>query len=316
MHLERERHAAFVARAVETRNLLYCLTVPFRLNTMYWSVNALSMLGEEALLLEMQDGVVAYVLECRNEDGGFGGCRGYPSNVTSTFNALQILYMCGHEYWDLRTAQFVAGMLQPEGCFHNDMYGEVDTRINCCGVLALHLLSVLRRREFGREALCRPVAADFLREFGVDAGSIVSYTMRCWNADGGFGAVEGAESHAAQTFCCLSTLRSLDALHLVDRRSVSRFVAMIQRESGGLSGRINKKEDVCYSFWAYSSLVMVGEEGCINQERLREFILSCQGGGGGFSDRPGNEADLYHLMFALAGLSLLDGGLLDPGFAL
>lgn len=317
--LDRHKHVQFIRRTIESRNLLYYQTAPYRLNTIYWSVNSLSLLNETEELCGMRDRVVDYVLSCRNTDGGFGGCKGYPSNITCTFNALQILFIYRHPYHDQHTVEFVTGLLQPGGYFHNDGYGEVDTRINCCGILSLHLLSLLRTGEFGAEGLCRPMSREFLDSIEVDVGSVISYTMRCCNLDGGYGAVEGAESHAAQVFCCVSLLRSLGALHLVDRRSVTRFIVTKQKESGGLSGRINKKEDVCYSFWAYSSLVIIGEQEYIDKDRLVEFILSCQGNSGGFSDRPRNEGDLYHLMFALAGLSLTGHGevkSIDPGFAL
>ncbi|AFM98829.1 prenyltransferase subunit beta [Encephalitozoon hellem ATCC 50504] len=318
MELKVDEHFSFIQRTIHTKNLLYYLTEPSRLNTIYWSVNSLSMLGMEEVE-EMKSRVVDYVMRCRNEDGGFGGCAGYSSNITSTFNALQILYIYRIHYSDRSTVSFISKLLQPEGYFYNDIYGEIDTRINCCAVLGLHLLSLLEKGDFDSKSLSNPICGEFLSEVGIDTKAIVLYTQRCYNLDGGFGAVEGAESHAAQVFCCLSTLRSLGALGSVDVEGVTRFIAMKQTSSGGLSGRVSKKEDVCYSFWAYSSLVLIGRESHVNQKELAKFIFSCQGRSGGFSDRPGNEADLYHLMFALAGLSLLGyKGVkkIDPGFGL
>lgn len=313
-----DEHYSFIQRTIHTKNFLYYLTEPYRLNTIYWSVNSLSMLGREEIE-EMKGRVIDYVMRCKNDDGGFGGCEGYSSNITSTFNALQILYIYRIHYRDRGTASFISKLLQPEGYFFNDSYGEVDTRINCCGVLGLHLLSLLEKGDFDPKSLSNPICKVFLSEIGIDVKMIVLYTQKCYNLDGGFGAIEGAESHAAQVFCSLSTLRSLGALELIDVEGVTRFIAMKQAGSGGLSGRVSKKEDVCYSFWAYSSLVLIGKESHVNQKELLKFILGCQGRSGGFSDRPGNEADLYHLMFALAGLSLLDyKGVksIDPGFGL
>ena len=92
-----------------------------------------------------------------------------------------------------------------------------------------------------------------------------------------------------------------------------------------------KKEDVCYSWWALSSLVMLGKSKLINAEKLRDFILSSQvsqlfpntvkyyfeifrfykinymkdNETGGFSDRPGDMPDPYHTLFGLAGISML-----------
>lgn len=64
--------------------------------------------------------------------------------------------------------------------FAGDKYGEIDTRFLYCAVHALALL--------GR-----------LGELDID--KTVDYIRRCKNFDGGFGAVIGAESHAAQGAC-------------------------------------------------------------------------------------------------------------------
>ncbi|KAH9410920.1 putative prenyltransferase and squaleneoxidase family protein [Ordospora pajunii] len=318
MELRKDEHRDFVHRMMSAKNLMYYLSAPYRLNTVYWAVNSMLIL-EDQRAAEAQGEAVAYVLRSKNTDGGFGGSEGYPSNITSTFNALQILYMCKYRYEGEDTVKYICGLQQGSGCFHNDEYGEEDTRINCCAVLSLHLLCLLGEGCFGTEMLAAPMDGSYLTSIGIDVPRIIEYTLRCFNKDGGFGAIPGAESHAAQVFCCLSVLRSLGALECIDRTRVRRFITMRQTASGGLAGRINKKEDVCYSFWAYSSAVMIGEQQCIDEECLIRFILSCQGKAGGFSDRPGNETDLYHLMFALAGLSLLGySGLrkIDAGFGL
>ncbi|KAM0671302.1 Rab geranylgeranyltransferase [Ordospora colligata] len=318
MKLRKDEHCDFVHRMMNAKNLMYYLSTPYRLNTMYWALNSMMMLDDQRAA-EAQCEAVSYVLRCKNTDGGFGGSEGYPSNITSTFNALQILYMCKHRYEARDTVEYICGLQQSSGCFHNDAYGEEDTRINCCAILSLHLLFLLGNGCFKVEMLARPMHDNYLKNTGIDVSMIIEYTLKCFNRDGGFGAIPGAESHAAQVFCCLSVLRSLGALECIDRTRVKRFIAMRQTISGGLAGRINKKEDVCYSFWAYSSAVMIGEQQSIDEEHLVRFILSCQGKTGGFSDRPGNETDLYHLMFALAGLSLLGYcGIkkIDAGFGL
>ena len=57
-----------------------------------------------------------------------------------------------------------------------DEWGEIDTRFTYCAVCALSLLGRL-------DAL--------------DKDKTVAHIARCANFDGGFGMVEGAESHAA-----------------------------------------------------------------------------------------------------------------------
>ena len=51
-----------------------------------------------------------------------------------------------------------------------------------------------------------------------------------------------------------------------------------QLPNGGLNGRPEKKEDVCYSWWVMSSLAMIGKLHWIDTERLTKFILQCQVG--------------------------------------
>jgi geranylgeranyl transferase type-2 subunit beta len=58
----------------------------------------------------------------------------------------------------------------------------------------------------------------------------------------------------------------------------------------------------------------------IDGAALRRFILSCQDDvGGGVSDKPTDEPDIFHTFFGIAGLSLLksDGVLpIDPAYAM
>ena len=63
------------------------------------------------------------------------------------------------------------------GSFAGDEWGEIDTRFTYCAVACLSLLGRL-------DAL--------------DSEKTVNWLSKCKNFDGGFGMVEGAESHAAQ----------------------------------------------------------------------------------------------------------------------
>ncbi len=80
-----------------------------------------------------------------------------------------------------------------------------------------------------------------------------------------------------------------------------------QLPSGGLNGRPEKLQDVCYSWWVIASLKIIGKLDWINTEKLKEYILSCQDEeSGGIADRPGNMADPFHTLFGIAGLSLIN----------
>ncbi|KAI4291551.1 geranylgeranyl transferase type-2 subunit beta [Pancytospora philotis] len=338
--IAKELHAQFIRDMMESRDVLYHLTNPQRISTLYWAVNSLKLLGD-GQFQAMRSSVLEFVASCQNSDGGFGGNEGYPSSAVTTFNALQLLYLYDVPYWSPGTAAYLAGLQQKGGWFGNDEFLEQDTRVDCCAVLSLHFLSLMKgayeeqypgaeppanigqlaektHRKLCSEGLRQPVDSAFLEELGVDRNAAIDYLLSCYNADGGFGQLPGAESHAAQVFCCLSALRSLGALELADAESIEDFLVFRQHGNGGIEGRPHKKEDVCYSFWGLASLKILGRV-TIDLDGLRSFSLSCQGSRGGFSDRKGNECDLYHLMFALCSLSLIGGdGLepIDPGFAL
>ena len=77
---------------------------------------------------------------------------------------------------------------------------------------------------------------------------------------------------------------------------------------------------MCYSWWVLSSLAMLRRSRWLCRSALRAFILRCQDGDkGGISDRPDDEADVFHTFFGVAGLALMGHpGLeeMDPVFAL
>lgn len=135
-------------------------------------------------------------------------------------------------------------LFDPEtGSFSGDEWGEIDTRFSYCAVASLALLGQL-------DALDQSLAAE--------------YIGRCRNFDGGFGMVQGAESHAAQgallprlraqgretemvarpVWTSLGTLAILNRLDLVDVDTLSWWLCERQTPSGGLNGRPEKLEDV------------------------------------------------------------------------
>jgi geranylgeranyl transferase type-2 subunit beta len=96
-------------------------------------------------------------------------------------------------------------------------------------------------------------------------------------------------------------------LDLVAQDKLGGWLSERQTDGGGLNGRPEKLEDVCYSWWVLSSLAMIGRRHWVDGEKLAEFILGCQDTvEGGFADRRGDMVDVFHTNFGLAGLSLLE----------
>jgi geranylgeranyl transferase type-2 subunit beta len=179
------------------------------------------------------------------------------------------------------------------GVFHGDEFGEPDTRFLYAALNALSLLGLLDQ---------------------VDVPLAMTFVDACANADGGYGTVPGAESQSGQIFVCLAAQAiggMLDDEALTRRREwADRLAAWLSERQvavGGLNGRPEKVEDVCYAWWVVSSLVMLRRAHWIDRAALRQFVLHCQDAEhGGLSDLPGDPVDVFHTHFGIAGLSLLE----------
>jgi geranylgeranyl transferase type-2 subunit beta len=107
-------------------------------------------------------------------------------------------------------------------------------------------------------------------------------------------------------FVCVAALAILDRLDEVDQPTLCWWLSERQLPNGGLNGRPEKLEDVCYSFFVLSALSTLGKLSWIDSGKLEAFILSAQDTeSGGIADRPGDMPDVFHTHFGLAGLSLL-----------
>ena len=146
------------------------------------------------------------------------------------------------------------------GAFAGDtIYAEYDTRFIYCAFQTLSLLKALDR---------------------IDVPAAVKYIHRCRNFDGGFGLAPRAESHAGQVFTCLGSLSIVNQLHIPENKSwldtCGLWLCERQLPMGGLNGRPEKLEDVCYSWWVLSSLKMIQRLNWIDCPALTKFILSAQ----------------------------------------
>ena len=141
------------------------------------------------------------------------------------------------------------------GTFAGDEWGETDTRLLYGAFNALSLLGLMSL---------------------IDVEKAVSHIQACANFDGGYGLAPGAESHAGQIFTCVAALTIVGRLDLVDRDRLGGWLSERQLGNGGLNGRPEKLEDVCYGWWVLSSLAMIGRLHWIDGERSSQFILRCQ----------------------------------------
>ena len=64
----------------------------------------------------------------------------------------------------------------------------------------------------------------FIKGIGFKKEELLNHILNCYNLDGGFGQIPGSESHAAQIFCCISALRSLGCVYIVDLYNIEKFL--------------------------------------------------------------------------------------------
>jgi hypothetical protein len=79
-------------------------------------------------------------------------------------------------------------------------------------------------------------------------------------------------------FTCVAALALAGALDRCDGDLVAWWLAERQTRSGGLNGRPEKLQDVCYSWWCLSCLSILGRLEWIDTRALTRFILWCQVG--------------------------------------
>lgn len=77
-------------------------------------------------------------------------------------------------------------------------------------------------------------------------------------------------------FVCTAALAILDRLDEIDQETLGWWLAERQLPNGGLNGRPEKLEDVCYSFWVLSAMAILKNIPWIDADKLTAFILSAQ----------------------------------------
>lgn len=141
------------------------------------------------------------------------------------------------------------------GTFAGDEWGECDTRFLYGALNALSLLRLLHL---------------------VDLDKAVQHIHSCANLDGGYGTSPGAESHSGQVFTCVAALTIAGRVDLINDEKLGGWLSERQLKNGGLNGRPEKREDVCYSWWVMSSMAMLHKLHWIDGAKLTRFILECQ----------------------------------------
>ena len=295
VELLKEKHIEYVKSLdSKTETLEYWLSEHLRLNGVYWGLTALCILDSKDTF--KKEDVVDFVMSCWNDKtGGFGPFPRHDAHLLATLSGLQILLtfnsielITKNEQKLEQILQFIRGNQLEDGSFQGDRFGEVDARFSYNALSSLSILGHLTPE------VVNPA---------------VAHILKCLNFDVVFGLCPGAESHASMAFTCLGALSIVNKLDLLSPDQIDTigwWLCERQVPEGGLNGRPGKLPDVCYSWWVLSSLAIIKKLNWIDSSKLSEFILDSQDDiKGGIADRPGNEVDVFHTVFGLAGLSLV-----------
>ncbi|KYO01718.1 putative geranylgeranyltransferase [Plasmodium gaboni] len=278
--------------------------------------------------IEKKDEFINFILKCQNVDGGFGNNINYDSHIVSTHHAILSLLLLNYSFdkinehmdkvnnhhdinnsndnnkYDINntndnnynvysktirenTCNYILTLFNEDGSFKGDIWGEVDTRFVYSAVSCLTILNKIN-------LVCVDKISSYL---------LTNYAI-CEN---GFSWVSGNEPHAASVFCCIATLFLIQKLYLINENKLAHWLSLRQTTNGGFNGRAEKLTDTCYSWWIFSTLIVLKKYNWINKNALKNYILLCQDiEKGGISDNPDCLPDICHTFFGLAALSLID----------
>jgi len=209
-------------------------------------------------------------------------------NVAMTFSALNSLKILGDDFSRVNKKGIMGGLKKlqrSDGSFMCADGCENDMRFVYCAASICTLLQ------------------DW-SGFNIDLA--VKYILSCQSYDFAFGQGAGLESHGGPTYCALAALSLMGRLDAIDeykRRGLEHW--LLNRQTSGLNGRINKDPDSCYSFWIGASLQILGKFDMISWNLCKGFLYTCQFVVGGFGRNPTAPPDLLHTYLSYVTFSMM-----------
>ena len=122
-----------------------------------------------------------------------------------------------------------------------------------------------------------------------------------------FGQAPGYEAHGGSTFCAVASLSLMGKLDSALTKKEKDLLVrwLLLKQVYGFSGRPNKDNDTCYSFWIGGALKLLGSYHLINHTENINFIELCTNRAiGGIAKCPCNPTDPLHTFLALSALCL------------
>ncbi|KDR71537.1 hypothetical protein GALMADRAFT_74965 [Galerina marginata CBS 339.88] len=237
--------------------------------------------------------------------------------------------------------QFFLSLKQKDGSFLVAHHSEVDVRGIYCLLTVASLLDILTPELV--QGTASFIASCQTYEGGFASASHPSYSLSGPLLPFPAQRPPLGEAHGGYTFCALASwvllqphLKQSADKPSIDLKNLLRWLVNMQGtevELGGFKGRTNKLVDGCYSWWcggAFALLEALGvggiqnansdevpidsgsgegvwddvDDGLYNRKALQEYILYAgQHPAGGLRDKPPKNADAYHTLYCLSGLS-------------
>ncbi|ORX88579.1 geranylgeranyl transferase type-1 subunit beta-like protein [Basidiobolus meristosporus CBS 931.73] len=316
-----EKHVKFFKRSLEFLPYQYSSADTNRMTLGYFCINGLDLLGKLDILSEEQKkGYIEWIYAQQihpdpnspDENKPICGFRGSPfagspyapsatnteaakydrANLAMTYTALLLLLALGDDLSRVNRKAIIESMpyLQREDgsfcpCYESR---ESDMRFLYCASVVSYILN------------------DWT---GIDIPKALSFIKSSQAYDYGIGQGPSQESHGGSTYCAVAVLDLLEKLDSSVINQEKLLEWCLNRQETGFQGRRNKPADSCYSFWIGATIKMLGGYELIDFTQHRAFLMTTQGGIGGFAKWPDVYPDLLHAYMAIAGLSFMN----EPG---
>jgi geranylgeranyl transferase type-2 subunit beta len=293
-------HLGFLRRCFEEKTKLFYLSDPIRMNTLYWMLNSLALLGMDREVRRMSPETAQFVSMCQNPDGGFGGNVGMPSSILCTTAALQLLFV-----------MLNAGK---EG---NEEKERGKKEENARHLRPTDKISVLREEDVEsfmerfRDALgighCEEAGAVNYAACGVYLDSLV-------DARGVNGNEFGEKDQ--RFVCCYvaskkligmmnPTLGGVSSISEERMEAVLQYIVDSMNEDGGIGPVPGGESHAAYTFCALSALFLLGKIEMVDKDTCVRFISLRQADSGGLAGRVDKQEDVCYSFWSYSVLAML-----------
>jgi hypothetical protein len=209
-------------------------------------------------------GVIRYIMDRQNSDGGYTFCQGTDSSAEDTYYAIEILKALNVEpKFKERTIQFLKGLQNSDGSFDSVKVAYYVTK-------ALINLGSKPKKDPNQ------------------------YIMSLQNSYGGFGSIEvdvEASSEIETTYLSIEILKLLNN-PIESKEKIIKFILSLKNSDGSFGGRGYSK--LASTWHALATLKLLGYNVFHLHETLK-WIKGCEASNGGFVRNP-NSLDNYILI--------------------